>query len=230
MLPRLSLLVLFPLCLAAVSTAAAMPSAPDYTALQHAAHNFAAIMEKLSTDIPRANHATSAAKVIEMWAAANTALALEITAILQAHPELSKLHRTPPEMVEADAALRQVREKYPSVPSGAGALAKKFGTDPQMVAALQTFQRSLEGLKFTPAMEALEKAGRIFRELTAVDVAINRWALKNHKKAGDLPTAAELGNPITITPLGTRPSLSRATFVALSSSVEEDFWKPFTVR
>lgn len=230
-----------------------MPSAPDYTALQHAAHNFAATMEKLSTDIPRANDATSAAKVIEMWAAANTALALEITAILKAHPELTKLHRPPPEMAEADAAVRQVKEKYPSVPSGAGALAKKFGTDPQMVAALQTFQRSLDGLKFTPAMEAVEKAGRIFRELTAVDVAMNRWAIKNYKKAGDLPTAAELaqelkpgnglresaqrgqivdslGNPITITPLGTRPSLSRATFVALSSFVEEDFWKPFTVR
>jgi len=227
-------------------------AASDYSDLNKAVSQFLATMDQLSKDVPETQDAEGAAKVIEAWAGANVAVATAMQDFLQKNPNEMKLAKPPPEFAAAYAALSQLRVKYASLIDGTITLGKRFRGDIRVSMAMRSFRNSLDVVKKMEAPD-LVAAGNIFRELGAVETAMDLWAIEHNKKPGDLPKPEDLvpyfkagtrlhecaerglifdslGNPIVIPSVGTRPSVSSQTFNALSTVAPVDFWKPYTIR
>jgi len=230
---------------------AATPAAKiDLTDVRNSLAAYSLALDTFINTAPNIKTAEGAAKAVNSMAAANTDMATVFKAFPAQHPEVVKLQNAP-EFAALFGQLAQMRTKFALMSSIMRNMRQQFGNDPQFALAVVAVEKSADLLAHCQPSQGLQLAGNIFREVAAVDTAIDIWALEHNKKVGDLVTATDiatslkpgsrlresaehglihdsLGNPITINPLGTRPSVSQQTIASLSNVASLDFWKPYT--
>jgi hypothetical protein len=134
--------------LAALTVVAVAQSAtPDFTELKKASTNFIVMLEALQKDLPQIHDAEGTAKAIDSWTKANDGFTAAVEDFANKYPDAIKGPQPPPEFVATYDALKQLKTKYSSVPTGIRGLAERFRADPKVSSAMERLQFSLARLQ-----------------------------------------------------------------------------------
>ncbi len=123
--------------------AVAQAATPDFTEMNKASNNFIVMLAALQKDIPQIHDAEGTAKAIDSWTQANNDFTAAEEDFIKKYPDAIKGSQPPPEVEAAYDALKQMKTKYSSVPTGIRSLAERFRADSKVSNAMERFQASM---------------------------------------------------------------------------------------
>lgn len=126
-----------------LSVSASAFAAPDFAPLKKATGDFIAVVEGLSTEIPKIHDAAGAAKLMDSCATATNGIAEALEDLVRKNPDLARASEPPPEFLEMMQSFAASNLKFQAIGVDLGRVCKQYADDPAMRAAVDKFQQAM---------------------------------------------------------------------------------------
>jgi hypothetical protein len=118
-------------------------AAPDYGPINKALNDFLAVMDNLTTEIPKIHDAAGAAKAVDSFTDVTNAFAASLEDYAVKNPELAQAPQPPPEIGDVMKRFAKSKDLYPTLGADLGRSVRPFADDPMVRMAIERFQQAL---------------------------------------------------------------------------------------
>ena len=118
-------------------------AAPDYRPIYKALTDFFAVMDNLTSELPKIHDPADAAKAVNSFADVTNAFAASLEDYVKKNPELARKSEPPPEIADVMKKFAKSKDIYPTFGADLGRTVKPFADDPAVRAAIDRFQEAI---------------------------------------------------------------------------------------